>query len=89
MPLPTVLFGVVLATLYGAAFHFWRGGSIRRIFLYFVLAQLGFWAGDTAGWMLGFGFGAIGLMNTGLATLGSVLFLFVGDFLSRIRVSEK
>lgn len=89
MPYPTILFGIVLATLYGALFHFWRGGSMRRIFLYIVLAQVGFWLGDTVGWLAGLNAGAIGLMNAGMATVGSALFLFVGDFLSRIRVSEK
>ena len=89
MPYATILFGVVLATLYGAAFHFWRGGSLRRLVLYIVLAQVGFWLGDSAGWLAGVDIGAIGLMNTGMATVGSVLVLFVGDFLSQIKVSSE
>jgi len=37
MTLPAFLLGFVLSTLYGAAFHLWRGGSIGRLFFY--LAQ--------------------------------------------------
>ncbi len=89
MTLPAVLFGIVLSTAYGTAFHFWKGGSLMRLFLYVILAWIGFWGGQFAGAALGWNFAAIGPINTGVATLGSAIFLFVGEWLSRIEVTRK
>ncbi len=89
MPLPTILFGVILSTFYGALFHLCRGGSLRRLLLYLTLAWVGYWLGDTLGWILGWSVGAIGLMNAGMGTIGAVLLLFLGDFISRIEFSAK
>jgi hypothetical protein len=89
MTLPAVFFGIVLSTAYGTAFHFWKGGSLKRLALYILLAWLGFWAGHFAGVQLKLTFLEIGPFNTGAATLGSVLFLFAGEWLSRIEVTRK
>ena len=89
MTLPAILFGVVLSTAYGTAFHFWKGGSLKRLFLYIILAWLGFWGGHFAGGKLGWSFASVGPINTGSATLGSAVFLFVGEWLSRIEVTRK
>ena len=89
MTLPAILFGVVLSTAYGTAFHFWKGGSLKRLFLYIILAWLGFWGGHFAGGKFGWSFAAVGPINTGSATLGSAVFLFVGEWLSRIEVTRK
>ena len=45
MTLPAFILGVALSTLIGAAFHFWRGGSLGRLLLYLVLGWVGFWIG--------------------------------------------
>jgi len=89
MTLPAILFGIVLSTVYGTAFHFWKGGSLKRLFLFVILAWIGFWIGHFTGVRLGWSFAAIGQINTGLATLGSAVFLFVGEWLSRIEVTHK
>jgi len=34
MTLPALLFGLVLASVYGTAFHFWKGGSLGKLLLY-------------------------------------------------------
>jgi hypothetical protein len=89
MTLPAILFGIVLSSVYGTAFHFWKGGSLSKLFLYVILAWLGFWIGNYIGGLIGWSFAAVGPLNTGLATLGSALFLFVGDWLGRIEVVRK
>jgi hypothetical protein len=88
MTLPTILFGILLSSVYGAAYHLWRGGSVRRLTLFLVLAWAGFWAGDTLGWLLNWNFGSVGNLNAGMGTVGAALFLLAGDFISRIRLRE-
>jgi hypothetical protein len=85
MPIPTIIFGVLLSTLYGAVYHLIRGGSLRRMLFYFILAWAGFWLGDTLGWYMGWNFATAGVLNAGMATVLSLVFLVVGDFVSRIR----
>lgn len=87
MPYPTILFGILLSSAYGAGYHLFRGGSLRRLVGFLVLAWVGFWGGDVLGWNLGWTFGAVGLLNVGTGTLGAFLLLVVGDFVSRIRIN--
>ncbi len=82
MTLPALLFGFVLSTLYGAAFHLWRGGGAGRLMLDLVLAWLGFWAGQYAGELLGLTIGRLGSLQLGMATVSAAIFLLVGHFLS-------
>lgn len=82
LPVPVLIFGCVLALLYGAAFHLWRGGSTKRLFLFLVLSLLGFWIGDALAWQLGWSFAVVGILNVGTGTLGSVLFLLAGNYIS-------
>ncbi len=89
MTLPALLFGMVLASAYGTAFHFWKGGSLGKLVLYVVLAWVGFWAGHLLGSALGWTFAAIGPLNAGMATLGAAVFLFVGEWLGRVEVSQR
>ncbi len=89
MTFPAILFGIVLSTAYGTAFHFWKGGSLKKLFLYVILAWLGFWIGHIVGSLLGWSFAAVGPINTGMATISAAIFLFVGDWLGRIEVSHK
>ncbi len=89
MNLPNLLLGFVISTLYGALFHFWKGGSIYRLILLLVLAWLGFFAGHFVGGSLKFSFWTVGMLNFGMATVGSAVFLFVGYWLSLIDVQRK
>jgi hypothetical protein len=89
MTFPAIIYGIILSTVYGTAFHFWKNGSLNRLFLYVLLSWLGFWAGHIVGGALGWSFAAIGPINAGMATLGSALFLFVGEWLSRVEISKK
>jgi hypothetical protein len=89
MTIPAILFGVVLSTTYGTAFHIWKGGSLKKLFLFVILSWLGFAAGHILGSVLNWHFAAVGPINTGLATLGSALFLLVGEWLSRVEITHK
>jgi hypothetical protein len=89
MTLPAIVFGIVLSTVYGTAFHFWKGGSLTRLFLYIMLSWLGFWIGHFVGGALGWSFVAAGQINAGMATLGSAVFLLVGEWLSRVEITKK
>ncbi len=89
MTFPAILFGIVLSTAYGAAFHFWKGGRLNKLLLYIILAWLGFWIGHIVGGLIGWSFAAVGPINAGLATVGSTIFLFVGEWLGRVEVVRK
>jgi len=89
MTLPALIFGIVLSTAYGTAFHFWKGGSLGKLVLFVALAWVGFWSGHILGGQLGWRFAAIGPINAGMATLGSAVVLFVGEWLSRVEVTRK
>lgn len=89
MTFPAVIFGFILAAFYAAAFHFWRGDSLKRLLLYLLLSELGFWAGHFLGAVLGWTFAAVGPLNAGVGTLGSAIFLFVGRWLSLVEINKK
>jgi uncharacterized membrane protein YeaQ/YmgE (transglycosylase-associated protein family) len=89
MTIPAVLFGIFLSTLYGALFHFWRGGETKRLILYLVLSWVGFWVGQLLGTAMGWTFAEVGSLNLGMATLGSAIFLGVGYWLSLVEVDRK
>jgi hypothetical protein len=83
---PTILFGIVLSTLYGAVFHFLRGGNMRKLLIDLALAWVGFWAGDSLGWYMGWTFWSVGVLNAGMGTVVSVALLLIGDLAGHIRL---
>ena len=89
MNLPAVLLGIVLSTLFGAIFHFWKGGSLRRLVFLLLLSWMGFWAGHLLGVSQHWSFFKIGVLYTGMGTVGSLVFLFVGNWLSLVDVQRK
>ena len=88
MPLPSLFLGIILSTLYGVAFHFWRGGKAGRLMLYIILSWAGFWIGHFLSTYLNWDFGQLGRLHLGFATIISVIFLLVGHWLSQVKVSE-
>jgi hypothetical protein len=82
--LPAFVFGLLLGGLYGAVFHLWKGGGLFRLLLYLVLGCFGFWIGHFAGQIISWSFLSIGPINFGIATLGSIVFLVGGYWLSLI-----
>ncbi len=81
MTLPSFLLGATIATLFGAAFHLWRGGGLGRLLLYLLLAWLGFWAGHFLASTFGFELFRVGPLYLGLAVVGSAGLLALGHWL--------
>jgi len=89
MSLPNLLIGLILSTLLGAAFHLWRGGGFFKLILFILLGWLGFWIGHFAAQSLGLRFFNLGALNLGAAVLVSLLFLFIGQWLSPVKPPER
>lgn len=75
--LPAILLSALLSTAYGAVFHVWRGGSLRRLGLFLVAAWVGFGLGQLAGMLIGWDAGRVGEVHLIEATLGSLIALIV------------
>lgn len=86
MSIVSYLFGFILSTLYGSLFHLWRGGGLGRLLFYITLSWVGFWVGHWAGKSFNLTFGKIGVIQVGSATFGAVACLFIGYWLSLIRI---
>jgi hypothetical protein len=89
MPIPTIVFGILLSTLYGTIYHLLRGGKTKFMLVLLVLAWAGFWLGDVLGWYMGWSFAGVGNLNAGMGTVLSFVFLLAGDLVMRLsRPSE-
>ena len=86
MTLPSVIFGLLCALLLGALFHVVVDGGLGRLLLYLVLSIAGFgvgaWIAASWSWALL----PIGPLDIGVATIGSLVFLGLGHWLSLVRV---
>jgi hypothetical protein len=89
MTLPALLFGILISSLYGAAFHLFRGGGAGRLILYIILAWIGFWVGQLIASQIGISLINIGPLHLGIATLSSWLFLGIGHWLSLVEIKDK
>ena len=83
MPAPTIVFGFVVATLYGAIFHFISNGDVRRLALFFLASWIGFALGHITGDLLDVDLLDIGALNMLNATLGAVIALVLARILTR------
>ena len=84
MTFPALLFALLVALFYGALYHLIRGGGFWRLLLCFSLSVTGFLLGHVIGIWRDWMFLPLGALNLGLSTLGSLLLLVLGDWLSRI-----
>jgi hypothetical protein len=82
MPSPSVTFGFILATLYGALFHFVLGGNARQLALFLLAGWLGFALGHIFGVIFGVNILDIGPLHVFSATLGALLALLAARFLT-------
>jgi hypothetical protein len=77
---PLVL-GFLIATAYGAGFHFVLGGPAKRIILYVLGAWFGFSIGILAGDFFNIEIFKLGTIHLLCASLGAWLALFTGRWL--------
>lgn len=78
MNIPALVFGGLVATLYGTIFHLIRGGNLARLFVYIILSWIGFWSGHFLAQSIGIGFVNIGTLYLGFASIFSILFMIIG-----------
>lgn len=81
--MPALLLGWILATIYGAGLHFWRGRSAGDLPRYLIASWMGFLAGHLLGALWPAMPGRIGMLQALSGTLGAWLALFIAH---RIRM---
>jgi hypothetical protein len=84
MTLPGILFGILISILLGAVFHLWKDGGFTKLLFFIGLSVLGFWVGHLLGNYLKWYFWSLGQLRFGMGIFGSILFLFLGNWLSLI-----
>ena len=89
MTLPTLLLALLIALFYGSVYHLIRGGSFWRLLLYLGLSVFGFALGHLIGLWRSWILIPVGAINLGLSSIGSLLTLLFGDWLTRIEASEQ
>jgi hypothetical protein len=89
MTIPAILFATLIALLYGAVYHFFRGGGFWRLLLYLGLSVVGFVLGHLVGLWRGWDFLLTGSLYLGTATLGSLIILVIGDWLSHFETDRE
>jgi hypothetical protein len=83
MPSPSVTFGFILATLFGASFHLILGGDARRLALFLLAGWLGFALGHIFGVIFALNVFNIGPLHVFSASLGALLALIAARFLTQ------
>jgi hypothetical protein len=84
MSTATLLLGFVIAILLGSLFHLWRGGKAGRLVLYLIFSTAGLWSGHFIAAALNWDFDKLGQLHLAFGILGSLLFLLIGNWLSRV-----
>ncbi len=87
MTIPSLLFALLIASLYGALYHLIRGGGLGRLLLFLIFGWAGFALGHLFGVWRGWVLMPLGELNLGLSTLGSVFLLALGDWVSSLGIS--
>ncbi|MBL8163682.1 MAG: hypothetical protein JNJ61_16975 [Anaerolineae bacterium] len=89
MPGPTTLFGFIVATLLGAAFHLVMGGDARRLALFLLAGWLGFGLGQILGAILEINLLSIGTLRILPAVVGALIALLVAHILTNNRMRKR
>jgi hypothetical protein len=71
----------LIASIYGALFHVWRGRSFRELPLYLIASGLGFALGQLIATLIGLDIFMIGPLHIIEASLGSWVMLFIARWL--------
>lgn len=89
MPGPTVVFGFILATLLGAAFHLVFGGDARRLAVFLLAGWAGFGIGHVAGVLFGINLLNIGTLRVVSASFGALVALATTSVLTPKRPRKR
>jgi predicted permease len=81
MQMPSLVFSLLLASIYGAAFHLWQGRRARDLPVFWLAAVLGFAAGHFLGQKWGLVPWTLGQIHLVEATAGALLFLAIARLL--------
>jgi hypothetical protein len=84
MTLPTLFLALLISFLFGALYHFVRGGSGWRLLFYFGMSTLGFALGQLLSRWLGWMMFRFGSLEIGVGLIVSLLLLMLGEWLGRI-----
>jgi len=87
--IPSLLLGFIISTLLGLGFHIWKGGGAGRLLLYLLMSWIGFGIGHYIAEQLNWNFASIGPLHIGLASMGSLMCLFFGHWLSLVEPEKK
>jgi hypothetical protein len=87
MTIPSLLFALLIASLYGVLYHLIRGGGLGRLLLFLIFGWAGFGLGHLLGVWRGWVLIPLGELNLGLSTLGSLFLLAMGDWVSSFGMS--
>ena len=86
MTIPSLIFALLIASLYGVLYHLVRDGGLGRLLLFLIFGWAGFALGHLLGIWQGWVLLPVGELNLGLSTLGSLVLLVLVDWISRIRI---
>jgi hypothetical protein len=89
MTVPALFFAVLIAIFYGSLYHLIRDGGFWRLVLFLFLSVLGFALGHLIGIWRGWVLFPLGSINLGLSTIGSLLMLLLGDWLTRVEAVQE
>jgi hypothetical protein len=89
MTVPALLVALLFVLLYGALYHLLRDGGIGHLLLYLGLSAIGFGVGHLVSLWLRWDFIPLGQINLGISSIGSLIILVIGDWLSRIEASPE
>jgi hypothetical protein len=78
---PYLLLSLLIAGVYGALFHLWRGKTFRELLLYLGAAVAGFAVGEVAGDIIGLPVFTVGPVHIIEASLASWGLLFIARWL--------
>ncbi len=86
MTVPSVLLGAIYAMLVGALFHVMVGGGAGRLLFYLVLSLAGGAAGQWLGTWQNWSVLLVGPLDIGMVTIGSLMLLGIGHWLSLVEI---
>jgi len=89
MTFPAFILAALLIGFFASLFHLIRGGNGSRWLLYFVLSAAGFATGQWLASARGWHFLVFGPLELGAASIGSYVFLGIGDWLTQRAVGAR